>query len=235
MTHLWDLLNHSTLVWLTATLAAFIIGDQVSRVSGRHPLVNPVLISLLILVSLLLITGTGYATYFEGAAPIHFLLGPATVALALPIRDNLHLVRQSFLPLVAALAAGSVSAVVAAVGLAHLTGLSDQITATLAPKSVTAPVAMPIAETLGGIPPLAAAMVLLTGITGAIVMTPLMRLLRVTDPKAAGFATGLAAHGIGTARALQVSGTAGAFAGLGMGLNAVLTGFVAPWALHLFR
>ncbi|MCJ8140650.1 LrgB family protein [Falsirhodobacter halotolerans] len=235
MTALWEALHHSTLIWLTATLAAFLLGDQLARVAGRHPLVNPVLVAVTILGALLLVTGTEYATYFTGTAPIHFLLGPATVALALPIRDNLHLVRKCLLPLGVALAAGSVAAAVAAVALAHLTGLSDPMLATLAPKSVTAPVAMPIAERLGGLPSLTAAMVILTGITGAIVMVPLMRLLRITDPRAAGFATGLAAHGIGTARALQLSGTAGAFAGLGMGLNAVLTGFVAPWALHLFR
>ncbi|WP_128254744.1 LrgB family protein [Falsirhodobacter deserti] len=235
MSGMWTLLSHQSLMWIAATVAAFWIGDLMARASGRHPLANPVLIAVLILVALLLGTGTDYGTYFEGAQFIHFLLGPATVALALPIRDNLHHVRRALLPLMAALLAGSATAAVTAVGIGRAFGLDAQTLASVAPKSATAPVAIGIAETLGGIPTMTAGMVLITGMTGAIVVTPLMNAMRIRDWRARGFAVGVAAHGIGTARALQVNPVAGAFAGLGMGLNAILTAFIAPWALGLFR
>ncbi|QUS36281.1 LrgB family protein [Falsirhodobacter algicola] len=235
MTGIWTLLSHESLLWITATVAAFFLGDTIARASGRHAAVNPVLIAVVVIVALLLLTGTDYDTYFEGAQFIHFLLGPATVALALPIRDNLHHVRRALLPLAAALVAGSVTAAVSAVGIAWALGLRPDILASLAPKSATAAVAVGISETIGGIPTLTAGLVLITGMTGAIIVTPLMNALGIRDWRARGFAVGIAAHGIGTARALQVNPIAGAFAGLGMGLNAILTAFVAPWALGLFR
>lgn len=235
MTGTWAILSHEALLWITVTMAAFLAGDAASKACGRHALVNPVLIAVLLLIAVLMATGTAYDTYFEGAQFIHFLLGPATVALALPIRDNLHHVRRALLPLLAALLAGSATAAVSAVAIAWAFGLDGDILASLAPKSATAPVAIGIAQTLGGIPPLTAGLVILTGMTGAIIVTPLMNAMGIRDWRARGFAVGVAAHGIGTARALQVHPVAGAFAGLGMGLNAILTAFIAPWALRLFQ
>ncbi len=172
---------------------------------------------------------------FEGAQFVHFLLGPATVALALPLWDNLGHVRRAALPMLAALLAGSTVAVVSALGLAVAFGIDGEVLASIAPKSATAPVALGISDRLGGSPTLTAVLVILTGIIGAIFATPLLNALRIRDWRARGFATGVAAHGIGTARAFQVNPTAGAFAGLGMGLNAVLTAFLAPLLLGLFR
>lgn len=234
-TEIWSYLAEGPLLWLTATLLAYALGDAAFRASGRKPYVNAVLIAVLLLASLLWLTGTPYATYFEGAQFVHFLLGPATVALALPLWDNLGHVRRAALPLLAALLAGSLTAVGSALAIASALGIKGEVLASLAPKSATAPVALGISAQLGGSPTLTAVLVILTGIIGAICTTPLLNALRIRDWRARGFATGIAAHGIGTARAFQVHPTAGAFAGLGMGLNAVLTAFLAPLVLSLFR
>jgi predicted murein hydrolase (TIGR00659 family) len=197
-------------------------------------LVNPVLIAVVLLGALLWLTATPYATYFEGAQFVHFLLGPATVCLALPLADNLPRLRRALLPVIAALFAGSVAAMASALAIARVFGADAALLAALAPKSATAPVAIGIAEGMGGQPTLTAVLVILTGITGAIIATPLLNLLRLKDWRARGFAVGVASHGIGTARAFQVHPTAGAFAGLGMALNAVLTALLAPILLRLF-
>lgn len=231
---IWSYLTREPLLWLTATLVAYWLGDTASRLSGRKPLVNPVLISVVLLGVLLSLTGTSHATYFEGAQFVHFMLGPATVALALPLYANLDALRRTLLPMMAALAAGSMTAVLTALGVAKALGLDASVLAALAPKSATAPVAIGIAERLGGATTLAAAMVITTGIFGAVAATPLLNVLGIRDWRARGFAVGVAAHGVGTARAFQVNQTAGAFAGVGMGLNAVLTALIAPWALSLF-
>lgn len=220
---IWVYLAETPLLWLSATLVAYVIGDAASAAARRHPLVNPVVIAAGLLVALLLATGTPYQTYFEGAQFVHFLLGPATVALGVPLWRNRARVMQSLAPMLCALAAGSVTAIVSAAGIGWLLGAPMPIVATLATKSVTAPIAMALSSTLGGIPPLAAVLVVLTGIFGAVIVTPLMNALRITDYAARGFAVGVASHGIGTARAFQVSEEAGVFAGIAMGLNGALT------------
>jgi predicted murein hydrolase (TIGR00659 family) len=232
---IWSYLSRGPLLWLTATLAAYAVGDACFRAASRRPLVNPVLIAVAILAALLKLTATPYATYFEGAQFVHFLLGPATVCLAVPLWQNLPRVRRAALPLLAALLAGSTTAILTALGIARALGITGETLASLAPKSTTAPVAIGISQAIGGSPTLTAVLVILTGITGAVVATPLLNALRITDWRARGFATGVAAHGIGTARAFQVHQTAGAFAGLGMGLNAVLTAIIAPALLRLFQ
>lgn len=232
---IWAYLTQGPLLWLTATLAAYAIGSAVFGLARRQSWANPVLIAVVLLAGLLLATGTDYPTYFEGAQFVHFMLGPATVCLALPMYENLPRIRRAVLPIAAGLGVGSLVAVASALGIARLGGLGPEIMASLAPKSTTAPVAIGIAEALGGQPTLTAVLVLLTGIFGAMVVTPLMDLLGIRDRRARGLAAGTAAHGIGTARAFQVNLTAGAFAGIGMGLNAVLTAIIAPLVLHLFQ
>ncbi|ANT60191.1 MULTISPECIES: LrgB family protein [Roseobacteraceae] len=231
----WSYLESGPLLWLTATLVAYWIADRIFRLSRGKPWFNPVMLSVILLGALLMATGTPYETYFEGAQFVHFMLGPATVALALPLHANLRRVRKAALPMALALLAGSLTAVVSALGLAKALGAEGQLLASLAPKSATAPVAIGISEKLGGDPAMTAVLVLLTGMIGAIAVTPMLNALGLRDWRARGFATGVAAHGVGTARALQVHPTAGAFAGIGMGMNAVLTGILAPLVLHLFE
>ncbi|MGL4442012.1 MAG: LrgB family protein [Alsobacter sp.] len=231
---LWVYLAATPLLWLTVTLAAWLVADGLARASGRHALVNPVLIAVVLVALLLRATGTDYATYFEGAQFVHFLLGPATVALGVPLYRNLSQVRRNLLPMAAALAVGSVVAVVSAVGIAAALGVPRAVLVSLAPKSVTAGIAMGVSEALGGVPSLTAALVIATGIIGAVMVTPLMNALRIRDYAARGFAVGLASHGIGTARAFTVDPVAGTFAGIAMGLNAVVTAVLVPLMASLF-
>ena len=231
----WSYLSEGPLLWLGLTLLAYAIGDAAYRRSGRKPYVNTVLVAVVILAGILWATETPYSTYFEGAQFVHFLLGPATVALSLPLFDNLGRLKRAVLPVLAALVVGSVVAAGSAVAIAAALGVGPTEIASLAPKSATAPVAIGIAEKIGGAPTLTAVLVILTGITGAIVATPLLNALGIRDWRARGLAVGIASHGIGTARAFQVNPTAGAFAGLGMALNAVATAFIAPYLLSLFR
>ncbi len=232
---IWSYLSQGPLLWLTATLAAYIFGDACFRAAGRNPLVNPVLVAVAVLALLLHLSATPYSTYFAGAQFTHFLLGPATVALALPLYDNLPRLRKALLPVGAALVVGSMTAALSALAIAKALGVEPGVLASLAPKSATAPVAIGISESIGGSPTLTAVLVILTGITGAVVATPLLNAMRLTDWRARGFAVGVTSHGIGTARAFQVNPTAGAFAGLGMALNAIATALVAPFALSLFQ
>lgn len=225
---LWVYLTQTPLLWLTVTLAAYAVADWVSARAGRHPVANPVLISVLLVGGLLVGSGTSYATYFQGAQFIHFLLGPATVALALPLWEHRALVVKSLVPMLAALVAGSVTAAVSALGVAWAFGAPKGVLVAIAPKSVTAGVAMSITEAQGGDPALTAVLVILTGMIGALVVTPLMNGLGIRDYRARGFAVGLASHGIGTARAFQVDPVAGTFAGIAIGLNAVMTAVIVP-------
>ena len=235
MTEIWSYLARDPLLWLTTTLAAYLAGHMIYQASGRNPLANPAAIAVILLTVLIRGTGTEFATYFEGAQFVHFLLGPATVCLALPLWENLPRVRRAALPLIAALLAGSLVSMFSAMVILWAFGGSQEMLASMAPKAATAAVAIGISEHLGGSPSMTALFVLLTGITGALIATPLLNLMGLRDRRARGFALGVAAHGIGTARALQANQTAGAFAGLGMGLNAILTAVLAPMVLQLFR
>jgi predicted murein hydrolase (TIGR00659 family) len=230
---LWVYLSTTPLFWLAVTLAAWMIADGLAARAGRHPLVNPVLIAIALVAGLLAATGTDYRTYFDGAQFVHFLLGPATVALAVPLYRNRDLVRRDIAAMAAALLAGSTVAILSAVGIAAAIGVPREVLVSLAPKSVTAGVAMAISQSLGGIPALTAALVITTGIIGAIMVTPLMNALGIRDYAARGFAVGLASHGIGTARAFTVNPVAGTFAGIAMGLNALVTAVLAPLLLRL--
>jgi predicted murein hydrolase (TIGR00659 family) len=197
----------------------------------RAPLANPVLMSMCLVGLLVRRTGTPYATYFDGAQFIHFLLGPATVALGIPLYQNRRLVLRSILPMACALLAGSVTAILSAVLIARFLGASPATVASIAPKSVTAAVVMEISGRLGGDPALTAVLVILTGILEAIIVTPLLNRLRIADKRARGFAAGLAAHGIGTARAFQVDPLTSTFTVIAMGLNALVTAVLVPLLL----
>jgi predicted murein hydrolase (TIGR00659 family) len=231
---IWVYLSTSPLLGLTVTLLAYQGAYWIYARAKMNPLANPVAISVAALVALLWFTDTPYPVYFEGAQFVHFLLGPATVALAVPLYANLGTLKKNALPLAGALLAGSLVAVVSAVGIGWALGASRETLLSLAPKSVTTPIAMGIAEKLGGLPSLTAVLVVCTGILGAVLARGTLNLLRIEDHAVRGFAVGVAAHGIGTARAFQVSETMGAFAGLAMGLNGLATAFLFPLLVRLW-
>ena len=230
---LWVYLSQTPLLWLTVTLLVYAAADAISQATRRSPLANPVLHSVWVIGAILLLTGTPYPNYFDGAQFVHFLLGPATVALAVPLYENRSTVLSAVLPMLIALAVGSLTAIVSIVLLAEAVGLPRDVVVSLAPKSITAGVAMGVSESMGANPSITAIAVILTGIMGAIVVTPLMNGMKVTDFRARGFAVGLASHGIGTARAFQVDTVAGVFAGVAMSLNALLTSLVVPVLITL--
>lgn len=226
---LWVYLSGNPLLSLLATLIAFVLAARINRLARGSTLAHPVLIAIALLIGFLLLAGIDYATYFEGAQFIHFLLGPATVALAIPLFDHRERVRRLLGPIITACLAGIATAVVSTLGIGLLLGARHETLLSLAPRSVTSPIAMGIAEQIGGIPSLAAGLVLLTGSVGCALGPWLFRWLRIEDPSVQGFTMGLAAHGFGTAQSFASLGAmAGAFAGLAMGLTGVLTAFLLP-------
>ncbi len=238
VTEVWVYLSTTPLLGLTVTLIAYQAAYWLYRRANFHPFANPVLWAVVGLVALLSLTGTDYQTYFDGAQFVHFLLGPATVALAIPLHAQLPRLKRLALPLLAALLSGSLIASLSAMAIGHWLGGTQATVFSLAPKSVTTPIAMGIAEKIGGLPSLTAVLVITTGILGAVLARYVFMLLRIEDHAVRGFAIGVAAHGIGTARAFQVSEQAGAFAALAMGLNGLMTALLLPillpWIGHWF-
>lgn len=233
MTSFWVYFAAQPLLWIVLTILAFIFSRWLNRKLGGLSLFHPVLISMGLLIGLLLLTGTDYDTYFEGAQFIHFLLGPATVALAVPLYDYSDRIRRIWLPLLIATLSGALVAIVSATGIAWLLGGEPRVILTLAPKSVTSPIAIGIVEKIGGYPSMAAGLVLITGILGCVMAPWIFRLLRIDNDIARGFTLGLAAHGLGTAYGFGLSSLVGAFAGLAMGVTGLVTAFLVPLLLSL--
>lgn len=229
----WVYMAGSPLLWLTATLLAYRIANVIYEKTGRSSLANPVAISVGILVLILYVSNTPYQTYFDGAQFVHFLLGPITVALAIPLYLQIEKLRRNWFALLAAAVVGGAAAIACAMGVAWLLGASPLTILSMAPKSVTIPIAMGITEKIGGLPTLTAVMVMLTGIFGAGISHYVFKVMRITDDITCGFALGATAHGVGTARAFQVSEEMGAFSGLAMGLSGILTALLLPFALKL--
>ena len=233
---LWVYLSATPLFGLTATLVVYVIAQAVYTRCRQAPWANPVLWTVVLLASGLLASGVPYPTYFAGAQFIHFLLGPAVVALAWPLWLRRQELRERWSRLLIAALAGGAAGSGSAVLLSWAFGLPAEVVLSLVPKSVTAPVAMGIAEKIGGIPALAAVFSVLTGLVGALCGKYLFDALRIpTDPTgwaARGFAMGTAAHGLGAARALQVNADAGAYAGLALGLQVVLASVLMPLVLR---
>lgn len=221
------------LVALALTVGVFAAARQLSARSREHPFANPVLISVVAIIALLTMTGTPYEFYFAGAQFIHFLLGPAVVALAIPLCRNLGRIRRSAVPLFVGIVAGSACGALTIVLLAWAFGADEPLAASLVTKSVTAPVSMTIAQELGGVPALAALFSVLTGMIGAAFGPRLLDRLGIEEPMQRGLAMGTASHGQGTARILQEGEEAGAFSALAMGLTALTMALVLPAVARL--
>ena len=225
---LWVYLAATPLFGLTATLLTYVAVQALYERVQRAPWANPVLWSVVVLGGFLVLTHTPYPAYFAGAQFIHVLLGPAVVALAWPLWQRRAEVRQRGVALTVAVLVGGLAAAGSALALGWALGLPDDVLRSLAPKSVTAPVAMGIAERVGGVPALAAVFAVLTGLVGALSGKYLFNLLKIDAWAVRGFALGTAAHGIGAARALQVHPDAGAYAGIALGMQAVLSSLLMP-------
>ncbi len=230
----WHWLRPTPLFGLALTLGAFALAQTVARLCRGHPLANPMLLAAIFIGAALLAAGVPYATYFEGAQFLHFLLGPATVALAVPLAHHTPALRKDFLRIGAGILVGMTVATGSALALAWLFGGDAAMLRSLAPKSATTPIAIGIAERLGGLPSLAVAAVMITGIGGAIFGMPLLRRMRIEDPRVVGIALGTTSHGIGTARAFQLNVEAGAYAALGMAMTGALLAVILPLCFWLY-
>jgi putative effector of murein hydrolase len=225
---IWVYLSGSPLLALILTLSAYQVGLVIYERLGRNPLANPVAIAVALVAATLTMIDMPYATYFEGAQFVHFLLGTATVALAVPIYDGLNELRGRVVPLFAALLAGGTISILSAVGIAWWLGADEAIIASMYAKSVTAPIAMGVAERIHASPTLTAVFAITTGILGAALGRFVLNLVGSKPWWQRGFALGVAAHGIGTARAFSVNAEAGRFASLGMGLHGILGAVLIP-------
>ena len=231
---IWVYLSGSPLLALILTLSAYQLGVLAYERAGRNPLANPVLIAILLVATAITVIDMPYPKYFEGAQFVHFLLGTATVSLAVPIYRGFEAITGRVLPLAAALLAGGATSIVTAVGLAKLLGADEAIVRAFYVKSVTAPIAMGVAERMQVSPTLTAVFAVTTGILGAVLARFVLDAVGSRAWWQRGFAIGVAAHGLGTSRAFSVSPEAGAYASLAMGLHgivgAILIPLVAGWA-----
>ena len=234
---LWVYLSATPLFGLTATLVVYVVAQAFYTRMHQAPWANPVLWTVVVLAGVMLATGVPYPTYFAGAQFIHFLLGPAVVALAWPLWQRRAELRQRWGRLLLAALIGGVASSGSALALGWAAGLPLDVLVSLAPKSVTAPVAMGIADKIGGIPALAAVFAVITGMVGALLGKYLFDALRIPKDSAGwaarGFALGTASHGIGAARALQVNADAGAYAALALGLQVVLASLLIPLVFRM--
>jgi predicted murein hydrolase (TIGR00659 family) len=231
----WSVLSATPAFGIAVTLLFYQLGCALQKRSHGSPLCNPVLIAISAIVAVLLLTDTDYRIYFKTAVWIHFLLGPATVALAIPLYKNIGEIRRSALAIVTAVSVGAITASASAMGTAWVFGGSPSIIHSIAPKSVTTPIAIGVSAQIGGIPELTAVIVVATGILGALCAPEVTSLLGIRCRRAAGLAAGVAGHGIATARMLSLDESAGAYSGLAMGLCGLLTAVLLPLMCRLFE
>lgn len=235
LTYLWVYLSASPLTGLTMTLVAYTLALKLYERMNRNVLLHPVITAIGLLIVFLTVSDMDYEAYFEGGQFIHFLLGPATVALAVPLYKQFPKLKKIWLPVSFGLLAGVLMGAVSSIAIAHVSGASLETLLSLAPKSVTVPIAMGISEKIGGLPSLTAVLVVVTGILGAVIGVKVFQWLGVRDDSIKGVAMGVTAHGIGTARSFQISSEMGAFSGLAMALSAVLTAIILPTLVPLLH
>jgi len=225
------LLNQVGLLVLTLVVfwASFWLYRRYNSRPTIHSLLHPLVTAPALIGCLLLLVDIDYSLYRHANSPFFFLLGTATVALAIPLHQQFHHIRSLAKPLLITLLFGASFAVISAVSIAWLLGASVETLISLSPKSVTTPIALGITEKIGGLPGLTAGVVVFTGVVGAICGPWIFRWLNITDDRIAGFVMGISAHGLGTARAFEISPRCGAFSSLGLGLTGTLTVFLLPW------
>lgn len=227
----WDWALASPVVWLLATLLAYRAGLWLRERTGGHPMAQPVLVAVVVLVALLLLTKVPYADFRADTELVAFWLGPATVAFAIPLHRSVGALRGMVAVMLLAVVVGVVVAVSSGYLLVSWLGGSEELATTMAPKTATTPVAIVVSEVVGGIPAMSAVFAVLAGIVGAVLGPKVLDLVRVRDPRARGVAMGTVSHGIGTSRSLRESEVEGAVAGLVTGLAALVVSIVTPYLL----
>lgn len=229
-----EYISTTPLTWLLITLGSYKLGIIVYEKFNKYALLQPIVIAYILIITTLLLTNTKYEEYFKSVEIIQFFLGPATVALAVPLYRNLKYIKSLFLPIFLTLfIAGTFSVIIA---LALLWSLDAQFSTILSmtTKSITAPIAIITSEQIGAIPSLAVGFVLITGIIGALFSNFIFKIMKIKHETSKGFSLGLVSHGIGTARAIEIGEKAAAFGALAMGLSGIFTAILLPIIISFF-
>ena len=221
-------LLHMPLFWAMLTIAAFTVGQQIYRLLGNTAFLPPILTGIILVSVVLEVTGISFDTYMEGGQYLHLMLGPVVVMLAVPLYQFIHVMKKEWLRISLAISLGSGTTVAVAVVMAHFWIGNDTITVTMSTKSVTTPVAVTVSEQLGGIGALASAFVIITGVFGALMIPPLLKSVKLDDPKAMGLTLGVCAHAIGTSRAIELGNQQAAYSAMAMTLTATLHAVLLP-------
>jgi predicted murein hydrolase (TIGR00659 family) len=219
---------------IVLTLGSYLLGVEIEK-RLHNPLANPVLIAIVVIGITLRLLHLSYQDYFTGAQFIHFLLGPATVALAIPMVRALEHMRRGFWPLMSALLAGSLIGLISGYAIVRLLGGGQAVALSMAPKSLTTPIAIAVSASIGGIPSLSAVLAILGGILVAISIDPVLDWLKISEPSARGLAAGTAGSGIGASRVIPQHTLSAAFAGVAIGANGILTAVLAPILVPLLK
>lgn len=217
---------------LAITFGFFFLSKQLQKKTGLI-ILNPILIAIALLICFLRLTNVSYEKYYEAGSLIEFWLKPAVVALGVPLYLQLRMIKKQLMPIIVSQLAGCLVGLVSVTIIAKLLGASPEVIMSLAPKSVTTPIAMEVSDAVGGIPSLTAAVVIVVGLFGAICGFKVLQVGHVGSPIAQGLSMGTASHAVGTSRAMEVSGKYGAYASLGLTLNGILTALLTPTILHL--
>ncbi|ARR57720.1 hypothetical protein HY78_29935 (plasmid) [Rhizorhabdus wittichii DC-6] len=233
--NLWAPLSATPLVWLFVTICAYLAGARLQRWFSGSAIVSPVLFAIIVVTGIVLLTGTAYDSYFSGAQFINFLLGPATVALAVPLAKNFDLIRRDIKSVGPAMVAGSITSVLSGVLIVWALGGTADVALSIAPKAVTTPIAMAVSDEIGGVPALTAALAILGGIIAAVVGQSILHRLKVRDWRAHGLAAGVAGSGVAAAQVAGRSELAAAFAAVGIALNGLFTAVMVPMLLQFWH
>lgn len=230
-----EYITTTPMLWLILTLGAYKIGIIIYEKANRHTLLQPIIIAYITIMSALLISGKSYEEYFKSVEIIHFFLGPATVALALPLYKNLKYIKAIFWPIILTLFIAGSFSIIIALGLLWIFDAQISTILSMATKSITAPIAIITSEQIGAIPSLAVGFVIITGIIGALFGTLVFKIMKIKKDTSKGFALGLISHGIGTARAVEMGDKAAAFAALAMGLSGIVTAIFLPLIIEFLK
>jgi putative effector of murein hydrolase len=233
--NLWTPLATTPVLWLFVTLAAYAVGCIIQRLCASSPYASPVLIAMVVVGAVVLITRTSYQTYFGGAQFINFMLGPVTVALAVPLAENFALVWRNLTSIGLALLAGSLTSVVGGIGIVWALGGSRSVALSMAPRAVTTPIAMAVSQQIGGMPALTAALAILGGIIASISGRWMLLRFQIEDWRAHGLAAGVAGSGVAAAQVAALDEVGAAFAALGIALNGILTALLVPFIVSVWR
>lgn len=230
---LYAYVRSTPLIWIILTLGAYKVGVFLYEKSGKHPLLQPIIIAYFLMLPILIYSDVPYEKYFKSVEILHLFLGPATVALALPLYKNLHYVKMYFFPMLITLFVGGTVTILISLGIFWLLDGSTSTMLAISTKSVTAPITIITSQEIGANPALAVTFVVITGLTGALFSNYIIRFLKVKNDVTIGFVLGLVTHAIGVMISAERNEKTVAFAVLAMGLCGVLTALILPIVVTL--